>query len=91
VPRRRVPEITSHSLRGHATLATERGSTGQAVAAALGHTSFAVTTSRHYVAPGVVERAAQRRVGEILEGRVAPQPAPTPTATPAADQEWAGW
>lgn len=65
-----VPEVTAHSLRGlHATLAMEWGSTGRVVAAALGHTSFAMTTKRHYVAPGTVERAAQRRVGSMLEQR----------------------
>lgn len=63
-----VPEVTAHSLRGlHATLAMEWGSTGRVVAAALGHTSFAMTTKRHYVADGTVERAAQRRVGSMLE------------------------
>lgn len=57
-----LPRITSHSLRGlHSTLATETGATGHAVAAALGHTSYA-TTKAHYVKPGTVERAARRRV-----------------------------
>ncbi len=45
----------------------EWGSTGRVVAAALGHTSFAMTTQRHYVKEGTVERAAQRRVGLMLE------------------------
>jgi integrase len=63
-----VPEVTAHSLRGlHATLAMEWGSTGRAVAAALGHTSFAMTTKRHYVAEGTSERMAQRRVGSMLD------------------------
>ncbi len=63
-----VPAITAHSLRGlHATLAMEWGSTGRVVAAALGHTSFAMTTKRHYVADGTVERAAQRKVGSMLD------------------------
>lgn len=68
-----VPEVTAHSLRGlHATLAMEWGSTGRAVAAALGHTSFAMTTKRHYVAEGTSERMAQRRVGSMLELGLAP-------------------
>jgi integrase len=44
-----VPEVVPHSLRGlHATLASGFGATSHAVAAALGHTSFALT-ARHYV------------------------------------------
>jgi len=61
-----VPAVTAHSLRGlHSTLATETGSTGHAVAAALGHTSYA-TTKAHYVKPGTVERVARRNVQFLL-------------------------
>jgi integrase len=42
-----VPSVCAHSMRGlHSTLATAAGTTGHAVARALGHTSFAVT-KRH--------------------------------------------
>ncbi len=62
-----LPAITSHSLRGlHSTLATETGSTGHAVAAALGHTSYA-TTKAHYLKPGTVERMARERVQSLME------------------------
>jgi hypothetical protein len=65
----------------------EWGSTGRVVAAALGHTSFAMTTKRHYVAHGTVERAAQRRVGSMLEqqpeqANVAPEAPARPTGRP---------
>jgi integrase len=64
----RLPEVTAHSLRGlHSTLATEHGSTGHTVAAALGHTSY-TTTQKHYVQPGTVERVARRRVQELIDG-----------------------
>jgi len=76
-----VPVVTAHSMRGlHATLATEWGSTGRVVAAALGHTSFDVVTRRHYLQPGTVERAALRRVVEVIGDASTPpaasQPAP---------------
>ncbi len=62
-----LPAITSHSLRGlHSTLATETGHTGHAVAAALGHTSYA-TTKAHYLKPGTVERMARERVQSLME------------------------
>ncbi|HVV52607.1 MAG TPA: hypothetical protein VHO06_23275, partial [Polyangia bacterium] len=63
-----VPEVVSHSMRGlHAKLATESGVTSHAVAAALGHTSFAVT-SRHYVGAAVTRRSANRRTLRVLRG-----------------------
>lgn len=63
-----VPVVCSHSLRGlHSTLAIEAGVTSGAVAAALGHGSFAMT-QRHYVAPGAVDAAKSRRVAEALGG-----------------------
>lgn len=46
-----VTKVCAHSLRGlHATLALRQGASPQAVAAALGHGSFAVT-ARHYAEP----------------------------------------
>ena len=58
----RVPVVCPHSLRGlHATLATEAGATSHVVAAALGHTSPAVTQA-HYIQPGTFQRARTRRV-----------------------------
>ncbi len=55
-------------MRGlHAKLATESGVTSHAVAAALGHTSFAVT-SRHYVGAAVTRRSANRRTLRVLRG-----------------------
>lgn len=63
-----VPSVVPHSLRGpHSTIATERGSTGRAVADALGHTSFARITEPHYLAPGTADRANARRVQKVLE------------------------
>ncbi len=67
-----LPAITSHSLRGlHSTLATENGATGHAVAAALGHTSYAMTKA-HYLKPGTVERVARERVQTLIEGNNEP-------------------
>lgn len=67
-----VPPVVPHSLRGlHSTIATDRGSTGRAVADALGHTSFERITKPHYLAPGTAERANARRVQKVLEPAVA--------------------
>ena len=63
-----VPEVVSHSMRGlHAKLATESGVTSHAVAAALGHTSFAVT-ARHYVGADVTRTSVNRRTLRVLRG-----------------------
>jgi integrase len=63
-----VPSVVPHSLRGlHSTIATERGSTGRAVADALGHTSFERITEPHYLAPGTADRANAWRVQKVLE------------------------
>jgi integrase len=57
----KVPTVVAHSMRGlHATLATDAGVSGHAVAANLGHTTF-VVTARHYVAPGTAAAAASRK------------------------------
>lgn len=61
-----VPRVCTHSLRGlWATLAVESGQACEAVAAALGHGSFAVT-ARHYAQPSAVHAADTDRVGAAL-------------------------
>jgi integrase len=63
-----VPEVCAHSLRGlHATLATEAGATGEAVAAQLGHASPEITRT-HYTRPEATAGARQRVVLQVLEG-----------------------
>ena len=63
-----VPEVVSHSMRGlHAKLATERGVTSHAVAAALGHTSF-VVTAQHDVGAAVTRGSDTRRTLRVLGG-----------------------
>ncbi len=52
-----VPRVCPHSRRGlHATLASEDGTSGEAVARALGHTSFDIT-AKHYAQADSVENA----------------------------------
>jgi integrase len=64
-----VPEVVPHSLRGlHATLALEGGATSDAVAKALGHSSFAMTEA-HYASPTSVSNARSSRVAETLDGQ----------------------
>ncbi|MBL9002867.1 MAG: tyrosine-type recombinase/integrase [Myxococcales bacterium] len=71
-----VPRVCPHSLRGlHATLAIEEGTSGEAVARALGHTSFEIT-AKHYATPDSVANARLEKASQSL----APSPAPTPTA-----------
>jgi integrase len=63
-----VPEVVPHSLRGlHATLALEGGATADAVAKALGHSSFAMT-EQHYASPSSVSNARSSRVAQTLGG-----------------------
>lgn len=63
-----VPVVPPHGLRGtHSTLAQDHGATSHVVAAALGHSSSAVT-ERHYTAAGTAERARARRALKVLTG-----------------------
>ncbi len=61
-----VPAVCPHSLRGlHATLAIEEGATSDAVARALGHTTFAMT-ARHYASADSVANARVARASTLL-------------------------
>ena len=61
-----VPEVCPHSLRGlHATLAIEEGATSEAVARALGHTSFAMT-AKHYASADSVANARASKASQVL-------------------------
>ena len=61
-----VPRVCPHSLRGlHATLAIEEGTSGEAVARALGHTSFTMT-AKHYASTDSVENARVHRAASAL-------------------------
>jgi integrase len=61
-----VPAVTPHGLRGtHATLAVGAGISGDAVAASLGHESFAVTAV-HYARPEAVSGAKAAKVADTL-------------------------
>lgn len=76
-----VPRVCPHSLRGlHSTLALEAGATAGAVAAALGHSSFAVT-ARHYADPDTLHNATARRVTAALA-------VPEPTAATPVSGEY---
>jgi integrase len=71
-----VPRVCPHSLRGlHATLAIEEGASGEAVARALGHTSFEIT-AKHYATPDSVANARLEKASQSL----APSPAPSDSA-----------
>ncbi|MFO0580044.1 MAG: site-specific integrase [Polyangia bacterium] len=62
-----VPVVCPHSLRGlWATASVRSGALSHAVAAALGHGSFAVT-AKHYVQPGAISGARTERLVELLE------------------------
>lgn len=61
-----VPLVCPHSLRGlYATLAVESGAVSEAVAASLGHGSFAMT-AKHYAQPSAVANARTSRVLDVL-------------------------
>ena len=61
-----VPRVCAHSLRGlNATLALEAGAAPQSVAAALGHSSFAMT-AKHYADANTISNLSMRKVTEVL-------------------------
>lgn len=61
-----VRRVTAHGMRGlHSSLAVEEGTTSHAVARAMGHETFAVT-SQHYVSSQAKAAAGQRRVTETF-------------------------
>lgn len=69
-----LPRVCPHSLRGlHSTLALDAGISSNAVAAALGHGSFAVT-ARHYADPNTLRNTTVRRVAETLESHTSHPP-----------------
>jgi integrase len=62
-----VPRVCAHALRGmHGSLGMEGGSTAEAVAHALGHTSTRVTL-KHYVTPDAAHAAQTDRVLLVLD------------------------
>ncbi len=62
-----VPIVCPHSLRGlWATAGVRSGALSHAVAAALGHGSFAVT-AKHYVQPGTLDGARTERLVQMLD------------------------
>ncbi len=70
----KVPLVCTHSLRGFwATTSVQIGTPSQAVAATLGHGSFAIT-ERHYAAPGSRQNAGTQLVVEALRGEVPTKP-----------------
>jgi integrase len=73
-----VPRVCAHSLRGlWATAGVRSGALSHAVAAALGHGSFAMT-ARHYVRPGTIDGARTDGLMQFLdlkEGKPATDPA----------------
>lgn len=61
-----VPRVCPHSLRGlHATLAVEEGVAGEAVARALGHTTFEMT-AKHYASADSVANARLSKASQTL-------------------------
>jgi len=79
-----VPVVCPHSLRGvWATAGVRSSALSHAVAAALGHGSFAVT-AKHYVQPGAVDGARTERLVQLLDldaAKEASQP-----SSPSAEQ-----
>ena len=72
-----VPRITVHGLRGtHATASMQPHANPHAVAAALGHASFAVT-ARHHADPQAIASAQHRSALDSLLAR------PAATAEPS--------
>jgi integrase len=63
-----VPRVCAHAMRGlHATLAVRAGMAAHAVAAQLGHESFA-TTAQSYADPSALKQAEQQRTLTVLQG-----------------------
>lgn len=63
-----MPRVCPHSLRGlHSSLAVSAGCTWGAVAAAVGHGSFAIT-AKHYVDRDTLKNSSVRRVADTLAG-----------------------
>lgn len=63
-----IPLVCTHSLRGlFATLGVQSGAVTHAVAATLGHGSFAIT-QRHYAQADAVTNAQTSRVADMLGG-----------------------
>ncbi len=61
-----VPRVCAHSLRGlNATLALEAGAAPQSVAAALGHSTFAMT-AKHYADANTIANLSMRKVTAVL-------------------------
>ena len=78
-----VPVVCTHSLRGvWATAGVRSGALSHAVAAALGHGSFAVT-AKHYVQPGAIDGARTERLVQMLDLDAAKQAAQPPSQSPA--------
>ncbi len=79
-----VPVVCPHSLRGiWATAGVRSGALSHAVAAALGHGSFAVT-AKHYVKPGALDGARTDRLVQLLDLDTAKQALRPPS--PSAEQ-----
>lgn len=71
--RAQLRRMCLHSLRGlHSSLAVAAGCTSSAVAAALGHGSFAIT-AKHYVDPDMLRNSAARRVAGALTPASSPE------------------
>lgn len=81
-----VPIVCSHSLRGlWATAGVRSGALSHAVAAALGHGSFAVT-AKHYVQPGALDESRTDRLVKMLDLDAKQSPSsPSPSAEQLLD------
>lgn len=65
-----VPEVCPHSMRGlHASLAREAGSTGEQVAAMLGHSNVAMH-EQAYADRSAMQRGQQRRALSVITGGI---------------------
>ena len=77
-----VPVVCPHSLRGvWATAGVRSGALSHAVAAALGHGSFAIT-AKHYVQPGALDGARTQQLVQMMDlgGAKDASPPPSPSA-----------